>query len=67
MVLSYVKGLNKEYPFAVALSDNTPSVVLSDQLKSLDWRMRHAGYMGKVTPDELETVRTTILLLIGIE
>ena len=50
----------------VVLSDNTPSAVLSDQVKSLDWRRRRASHMGEVTPNELATVRAKIGLLIGI-
>lgn len=56
----------KDYPFVVVLSDNPPSAVLSDQVKSVDWRSRHASYMGKVTPDELETVRDNLSELLGL-
>ncbi len=56
----------KDYPFVVVLSGNTPSAVLSDQVKSLDWYSRNARYMGKVTPDELATVRAKIGLLLGL-
>ena len=57
----------KDYPFVVVLSGNTPSAVLSDQVKSLDWRRRRASHMGRVTPTELTTVRAKIGLLIGLE
>ena len=32
----------KNYPFEVAVAGDTPSVVLTDQIKSLDWRNRRA-------------------------
>ena len=57
----------KNYPFVVVLSGNPPSAVLSDQVKSLDWRRRRASYMGRVTPTELATVRAKIRLLIDLE
>ena len=42
-----------------------PSVVLADQIKSLDWRIRKAKWKGAVSPDELAEVRAKILALIG--
>ena len=57
----------KDYPFVVVFSGNTPSAVLSDHVKSLDWRRRRASYMGEVTPVELATVRAKIRVLIGLE
>ncbi len=53
-VTSRVKG----YPFEVALPETAPvsGVVLSDQVKSLDWRERRAEIAGRVTEDVSETV-----------
>ncbi|PAK77404.1 endoribonuclease MazF [Acetobacter fabarum] len=55
----------KGYPFEVALTGKTASVVLSDQVRSLDWRVRKAKLKGKVLPEELEAIRQRIRLLVG--
>ena len=40
----------KGYPFEVqTLTDGKPGVVLSDQVKSLDWRARKAKFKSKIT------------------
>lgn len=57
---SRVKG----YPFEVEISGSTPSVVLSDQVKSLDWRARQAKCKGTVTEAELGEVRAKAMSLI---
>lgn len=54
----------KGYPFEVVLSEAPPSVVLADQLKSLDWRARRAEYKGAVTPQALDAVRAKIKALL---
>ena len=41
------------------------SVVLADQVKSLDWRMRKAKRKGAVSAEELAEVRAKIQALIG--
>ena len=47
-VTSQIKG----YPFEVALPSGLPvgGVVLSDQVKSLDWRARRARRIAKASP-----------------
>jgi mRNA interferase MazF len=55
----------KANPFEVALYGETSSVVLADQVKSMDWRNRKARYKGKATPQELAEVRAKIFALIG--
>ncbi len=47
-VTSQIKG----YPFEVPLPSGLPAagVVLSDQIKSLDWRARGAERMGSLSP-----------------
>ena len=42
-----------------------PSVVLADQVKSLDWRKRRAKRKGRVSAAELEEVRAKGRALIG--
>lgn len=58
----------KGYPFEVATApareSDPPSVVLADQVKSLDWRARSAKRKGVVTPKELAEVRAKAGVLI---
>ena len=54
----------KDYPFEVVIAGKTPGVVLSDQVKSLDWHRRRATRKDVVTPVELATVRAKIRALI---
>jgi len=54
----------KDYPFEVLVAGTTPSVVLSDQVKSVNWRVRKAKRKGAVSAEELAEVRAKILALI---
>lgn len=56
----------KGYPFEVAVGGNPPSVILADQVKSLDWRARQAEHKGRATPQvmaEVEAKLRALLLL----
>ena|SRR5579871_5508813 len=53
------------YPFEVRAGDEAGSVVLSDQVKSVDWRRREAKHKGRVSPEVLREVRAKIQALIG--
>lgn len=55
----------KNYPFEVALTGEPASVVLADQVRSLDWRARHARRKGQVTVQQLEAIRQRVRLLVG--
>lgn len=56
----------KGYPFEVIISGGQPSAVLTDQIKSLDWKVRKAKRKGQVTSRELEEVRAkSVALLLG--
>lgn len=57
----------KGYPFEVALTgQKVPSVVLADQVKSLDWHARGAVYKGKATQSEVDQVKHLIKVLLAI-
>ena len=58
---SQIKG----YPFEVIVSKNPPSAILSDQVKSLDWRVRRAKRKDSVTTDTMLEVRGKLKALIG--
>ena len=55
----------KGYPFEVALADARGSVVLADQVKSLDWVARKAQRKGRASAAELADVRRRAIALIG--
>ena len=55
----------KGYPFEVLIAGTRPSAALADQVKSLDWVIRKASHMGKVSSLELAEVKVKIFALIG--
>ncbi|MFO7979889.1 MAG: endoribonuclease MazF [Candidatus Aminicenantes bacterium] len=61
-VISHVKG----YPFEVVLPEGhkVKGAVLSDQIKSLDWRMRKAQQIASAPRNVLEEVLAKILTLL---
>jgi mRNA interferase MazF len=63
-ITSRVKG----YPFEVALgqSGSIQGVILTDQLRSLDWRQRKAHRAAKISGAVLDEVRNRIAALLGI-
>lgn len=65
-LLCPVTTATKRYPFEVAIPEGLPisGVVLSDQLKSLDWRERQAEYICELPrlaiADILAKIRTLV-------
>ncbi len=55
----------KGYPFEVIVKADPPSVVLADQIKSLDWRARKAVFKGKANDAVLAEVKSLLAVLIG--
>ena len=55
----------KGYAFEVVASRNPPSVILADQLKSIDWRARQAAKKGRVSAEILADVQAKIRSLLG--
>jgi mRNA interferase MazF len=55
----------KGYPFEVVVGSDMDSAVLSDQVKSVDWRARGAAFKGRIMPAELSEVRRRAIALIG--
>ena len=64
-ITSNVKG----YPFEVVLPEKhkVSGAILSDQIKSLDWRVRKAKRMAGAPGDVLDEVLAKILTLLGFE
>lgn len=65
MVCCPVTTRIKGYPFEVTLSGQPASVVLADQVKSLDWRVRQASRKARALPGELAEARAKLRALIG--
>jgi len=61
-VTSAIKG----YPFEVQLPDGSAvrGVVLSDQLKSIDWRSRKVKFIERTSSDVLAMVTARVLPLL---
>lgn len=61
-ITSKIKG----YPFEVPLPPNISieGVILSDQIKNLDFKARDATFVCTVSKDTIETVQKNILALI---
>jgi len=58
MLVCPITSKAKGYPFEVGIPDGAgvSGVVLSDQMRSLDWRERRAEYAGKVNAGTLDDV-----------
>ena len=58
----------KGHPFEVLTEvDSVASAVLSDQVKSLDWKVRHAKKKGTVSAVAMVHVRAKIKALLAIQ
>ncbi|CAI8758742.1 type II toxin-antitoxin system PemK/MazF family toxin [Pseudomonas zeae] len=57
--------VQKGNPFEVQIVEEGSCAVLSDQIKSLDWKARKAEFKGKVSSAVLNAVRMRALALIG--
>ena len=57
----------KGYPFEVMVEiEGIQSAILSDQVKSLDWKIRKAKYKNKVRPEVLAEVKAKAKSLLSI-
>jgi len=56
----------KRYPFEVAIPQGleVSGVVLSDQVRSLDWRKRRAEFLCKLPEEAQEIVRQRLMKLL---
>ena len=67
MVCCLLSTQIKGYPFEVLTQvDGKDGVVLSDQVKSLDWRMRKAKKKGSVSEAVMRETRAKIKALLAI-
>ena len=57
----------KGYPFEVQVEvDGVPAAILSDQVKSLDWRARQARLKSTVSPEVMAHVRAKLKALLQL-
>lgn len=61
-----ITNQTKGYPFEVAIPKNkkVAGVVLSDQLKSLDWRARNVEFIAKLPDSVIEEVLRKVKTLL---
>lgn len=62
-----ITGQVKGYPFEVLLPENSKvkGVVLSDQVKSLDWQVRKVEFADKISQAKLKEVALKIKALLS--
>jgi mRNA interferase MazF len=62
-----ISSHGKGYPFEVPLPDGLPisGVVLSDHLKSLDWKQRKAEFVARVPAEVVSDVLARLAPLLG--
>lgn len=56
----------KGYVFEVVVPGDTPSAVLADQIKSVDWVARRAERKGVAPPGVLAETRAKLKALLGV-
>ena len=62
-----ITNLIKGYPFEVVLTGNAANgAALADQVKSLDWKTRHAEKKGLATAGEMAEIRAKIGALLKL-
>ncbi|WP_080597832.1 endoribonuclease MazF [Rhodococcus rhodochrous] len=66
-LLCPITSKKKGYPFEVELPAGleVSGVILSDQIKSLDWRAREATFICKTSPEALQSVLQKVNLLLS--
>jgi mRNA interferase MazF len=62
-----ITSAQKGYPFEVVLPEQSriSGVVLADQVKSLDWRIRKAEVVSRLGPELVQEVLSKIEALLG--
>ena len=64
MIVCPMTSRIKGYTFEVVVSDDPPSAVLADQVKSIDWRAREVSFKGAVDSAIVAEVREVVGQLI---
>lgn len=65
-IMCPITSVQKGYPFEVAVKDKQVSgVILSDHVRSLDWKARNVKFIAKAKSKVITEVQTKLLLLIN--
>jgi len=69
MLVCPITSRTKGYPFEVQIPDDSGAggVILADQLKSLDWKVRRAEKLGRCSLTTMDEVRERIAPLLASE
>ena len=59
-----ITSKQKGYPFEVKVTGKIKGVILSDQIKSLDWKSRNAAFIEKASKRVINQVQEKLLLLL---
>ncbi len=64
-IMCPITSVQKGYPFEVEVKDKkVAGVILSDHVRSLDWKARNVKHIAKAKPSVLSEVQTKLLLLL---
>ncbi len=64
-IMCPITSVQKGYPFEVPVNDKkVTGVVLSDHIRSLDWKARNVQFIAKAKPKVVQEVRAKLLLLL---
>ena len=68
MVACPITSRGKGYPFEVHIGGSLPvtGVILTDQIRSMDWKQRRAEFAGHALDDVLTAVRERLRPLLGM-
>ena len=65
MLVCTITSEQKDYPFEVLLSsEKVAGVVLVDQVRALDWKVRETRFIVKAKPKEFSEIQDKLKLLI---
>lgn len=67
-IMCPITSVSKNYPFEVKVKDKKVSgVVLSDHVRSLDWKARNTKFISRAKNSVITEVQTKLGLLVGGE
>ena len=65
-IMCPITSVQKGYPFEVVIQDKkVTGVVLSDQVRSVDWKVRNVRFIAKAKPSVIQEVQTKLALLVA--
>lgn len=65
-IMCPITSTQKRYPFEVVVKNKkVTGVILSDHVRSLDWRVRNVKFIAKARPNVITEVKQKLLLLIA--